>query len=312
MCNLALHLLVSLVSLSPSLSKPQISSHLSLPVGPLPSHPPPPYLAFRLDSRSAPTGPSHVDHHTSTSPSLPSDQTTRLTSRFDLRYFTFQRSSSCSYPTNSLCKMKLSSMILSFALLAVLGLVNSLSVDFPASAKGDGYWVANATNTLNWRANASDPEYFSVQLLNSNSSSLNGNFQIANAISTANGSAQIFIDNIPSGSYTLLLVNASKYSLNKPQVFSTSLPFQLKPKGTEKANANPYATAYSHDGSSSTTTTNANGQTVNNDALDSANAAGNGTSSNSNAHQDAALHQAPAIRASVLIALVATGVALLA
>ncbi|CEH16012.1 hypothetical protein CBOM_05889 [Ceraceosorus bombacis] len=136
--------------------------------------------------------------------------------------------------------MKLSSMILSFALLAVLGLVNSLSVDFPASAKGDGYWVANATNTLNWRATS------------------------------------------------------------------------LKPKGTEKANVNPYATAYNHDGSSSTTTTNANGQTVNNDALNSANAAGNGTSSNSNAHQDAALHKVPAIRASVLIALVATGVALLA
>ncbi|SNX83342.1 uncharacterized protein MEPE_02049 [Melanopsichium pennsylvanicum] len=130
------------------------------------------------------------------------------------------------------------------ALLASLaGLAHAFEVSFPNNT--GGYWVTNHTNTLNWKANSSDPTYFSVQLLNSNNSQLNGNFQIGNALNTANGTAQIFIDQIPSGTYTLLLVNSSNYALDRPQVYYTSSSFEIKPNGTTPAqvtantNANP-------------------------------------------------------------------------
>ncbi|SAM85680.1 uncharacterized protein UBRO_20924 [Ustilago bromivora] len=98
-----------------------------------------------------------------------------------------------------------------------------------------GYWVTNYTNTLNWKANSSDPALFSVQLLNSNRSQLNGNFQIGNALNTANGSTQIFIDCIPSGTYTMLFVNSSNYELGCTQVYYTSSLFEVRPNGTQPA-----------------------------------------------------------------------------
>ncbi|GAC96417.1 hesp-379 protein [Pseudozyma hubeiensis SY62] len=84
-------------------------------------------------------------------------------------------------------------------------------------------------------ANSSDPSFFSVQLLNSNNSQLNGNFQIGNALLTTNGSAQIFIDQIPAGNYKLLFVNSSNYQLDHPQVYYTSDSFDVKPNGTQPA-----------------------------------------------------------------------------
>lgn len=84
-------------------------------------------------------------------------------------------------------------------------------------------------------ANSSDPSFFSVQLLNSNNSQLNGNFQIGNALLTTNGSAQIFIDQIPAGTYKLLFVNSSNYQLDRPQVYYTSGSFDIKPNGTQPA-----------------------------------------------------------------------------
>ncbi|SAM82284.1 uncharacterized protein UBRO_20658 [Ustilago bromivora] len=79
----------------------------------------------------------------------------------------------------------------------------------------------NYTNTLNWKANSSDPALSSVQLLNSNSSKLNSNFQIGNALNTANGSTQIFIDCIPSGTNTMLFVSSRNYELGRTQVYYT-------------------------------------------------------------------------------------------
>lgn len=88
-----------------------------------------------------------------------------------------------------------------------------------SSPSSDDYWVSNHTNTLNWKANATtDAEYFSVQLLNANQSSLIGNFQVGNALTTANGTAQIALDAIPAGQYTLLLVN-SRYVVASMQAF---------------------------------------------------------------------------------------------
>ncbi|KAN0063412.1 hypothetical protein ACQY0O_004578 [Thecaphora frezii] len=133
------------------------------------------------------------------------------------------------------------------ALASALAAVKGFEVSFPNS--NGGYWVTNYTNTLNWKANSSDPTYFSVQLLNSNNSQLNGNFQIGNALNTVNGSAQIFIDRIPSGSYTLLFVNSSNYELDHPQVYYASSTFEIKPNGTTPAevtantNADPSSTA---------------------------------------------------------------------
>lgn len=82
---------------------------------------------------------------------------------------------------------------------------NAFTVSSPSS---DSFWVSNHTNVLNWKANSTDADHFSVQLLNANQSSLNGNFQIANALNTVNGTAVIQLDAIPEGQYTLLLVNS--------------------------------------------------------------------------------------------------------
>ncbi|KIS70385.1 uncharacterized protein UMAG_10816 [Mycosarcoma maydis] len=133
------------------------------------------------------------------------------------------------------------------ALASVVGLSQAFEITFPNS--NGGYWVTNYTNTLNWKANSSDPSFFSVQLLNANSSQLNGNFQIGNALLTANGTAQIFIDRIPSGTYSLLFVNSSNYELDRPQVYYTSSSFEVKPNGTQPAevtantNADPNSSA---------------------------------------------------------------------
>lgn len=102
-----------------------------------------------------------------------------------------------------------------------------------------------------YAANSSDPSYFSVQLLNANNSQLNGNFQVGNALVTQNGTAQIFIDRIPSGTYTLLFVNSSNYELDHPQVYYTSSSFEIKPNGTQPASVTANTNA---DPSSSSTT----------------------------------------------------------
>ncbi|CBQ71771.1 conserved hypothetical protein [Sporisorium reilianum SRZ2] len=137
-----------------------------------------------------------------------------------------------------------------FTVLASLaGLSQAFEINFPNN--NGGYWVTNYTNTLNWKANSSDPSFFSVQLLNANNSQLNGNFQIGNALVTANGTAQIFIDRIPSGTYSLLFVNSSNYELDRPQVYYTSSPFEVKPNGTQPA---PVTANTNADPSSSSTT----------------------------------------------------------
>ncbi|EPQ26609.1 uncharacterized protein PFL1_05930 [Pseudozyma flocculosa PF-1] len=119
------------------------------------------------------------------------------------------------------------------ALASAFAAVQAFEVSFPND--NGGYWVTNYTNTLNWKANSSDASFFSVQLLNSNNSQLNGNFQIGNALTTANGSSQIFIDQIPTGTYKLLFVNSSNYELDRPQVYFESTSFEIKPNGTTPA-----------------------------------------------------------------------------
>ncbi|KAJ1029776.1 hypothetical protein NDA13_003018 [Ustilago tritici] len=130
-------------------------------------------------------------------------------------------------------------------LVSLVGLSQAFEMTFPNN--NGGYWVTNYTNTL--VANSSDPALFSVQLLNLNESQLNGNFQIGNALNTANGSAQIFIDRIPSGTYTVLFVNSSNYELDHAQVYYTSSSFEVRPNGTQPAqvtantNADPNSSA---------------------------------------------------------------------
>ncbi|KAJ1028723.1 hypothetical protein NDA16_001889 [Ustilago loliicola] len=135
--------------------------------------------------------------------------------------------------TDYFSKDKMQITATAFALLASLvGLSQAFEITFPNN--NGGYWVVS---------NSSDPSFFSVQLLNSNNSQLNGNFQIGNTLNTANGTAQIFIDRIPSGTYTLLFVNSSNYELDP------SSSFEVRPNGTQPAevtantNADPSSSA---------------------------------------------------------------------
>ncbi|PWN51930.1 hypothetical protein IE53DRAFT_385674 [Violaceomyces palustris] len=136
-----------------------------------------------------------------------------------------------------------------------------------------------AYNTLNWKANSTDPSYFSVQLLNSNNSQLNGNFQIGNALSTANGTAQIYIDRIPTGTYSILFVNSSNYQLDRPEVYYTSSSFEVKPNGTEPAQVTPNTNA---DPSSSSSGSSPSGSSSSASSSSSAQASATPSSQNSN------------------------------
>ncbi|CAO1625851.1 unnamed protein product [Sympodiomycopsis kandeliae] len=121
---------------------------------------------------------------------------------------------------------------LTLSLLSVSTLSNAFEVISP-SVKN--FWVTNHTNTLLWTYNNTDATEFSVQLLNSNQSSLIGNFQIGNSLTTANKSANIRLDAIPTGEYTLLFVNSSNYELDHPQVYYSTEKFQIMPNGTQPA-----------------------------------------------------------------------------
>ncbi|EST07533.1 Ser-Thr-rich glycosyl-phosphatidyl-inositol-anchored membrane family [Kalmanozyma brasiliensis GHG001] len=170
-------------------------------------------------------------------------------------------------------------MLFSNALTVLASLVSlsqAFEMSFPNS--NGGYWVTNYTNTLNWKANSSDASFFSVQLLNSNNSQLNGNFQVGNALTTENGTAQIFIDQIPSGTYTLLFVNSSNYELDRPQVYYTSSSFEIKPNGTQPAEVT--ANTNADPSSSSTTTPNGPTQTLSSVSNSQTGRPNNGNNSN--------------------------------
>ncbi|PWN94293.1 hypothetical protein FA10DRAFT_277870 [Acaromyces ingoldii] len=124
----------------------------------------------------------------------------------------------------------------SLAFLLLLPLVTAFEVVFPGGKAG-GYWVSNATNLLRWTNNGSESQLFSVELLNANSSSLNGNFQIANALPSANQTAVIVLDMIPAGTYRLPFVNPNNYTLNKPELYYTSPEFEIKKAGTSPSPA---------------------------------------------------------------------------
>jgi hypothetical protein len=109
----------------------------------------------------------------------------------------------------------------------------------------DGYWVACQRQVLRWTSTPEDPSIFSVALLNSDQSFLNGNYQIANSLNTSLGEADMFVNCLAPGTYSVLLVNASQYSLDRPQVFATSSPFQLMPNGTDLSNGAAVASSSS-------------------------------------------------------------------
>lgn len=157
-------------------------------------------------------------------------------------------------------------------------------------------------------ANSSDPSYFSVQLLNANNSKLNGNFQIGNALLTANGTAQVFIDRIPSGTYSLLFVNSSNYELDHPQVYYTSSSFEVKPNGTEPA---PVTANTNADPSSSSTTAATGSASA---TLSSASSTGTGRANNSKSNSATGMGTggAVAVAASVASVVFGLGVGLLA
>ncbi|PWN18901.1 hypothetical protein BCV69DRAFT_300693 [Microstroma glucosiphilum] len=144
------------------------------------------------------------------------------------------------------------------------------------------YWVAGETNTLNWKADAGDPEVFDVHLLDEDQKSLNGNFQVGNALKTKAGTAELQIINIPSGQYKMLFTNSSNYEKDKAQVYFTSDVFTVKPHGTPLGDAPPTGDGGStsqQDGSSSPGA-NPGGGSSNSTSADAPNTAGqNSTSS---------------------------------
>jgi len=93
-------------------------------------------------------------------------------------------------------------------LATLIASIQAFSITFPTSSD---YWVSCKWNTLKWTFDTNDPEIFSVAIMHSNMSLLNGNCQIANSLSTSNGTANLTTNCLEAtDGYYLLFVNSSQ------------------------------------------------------------------------------------------------------
>ncbi|EMD34893.1 hypothetical protein CERSUDRAFT_116430 [Gelatoporia subvermispora B] len=102
----------------------------------------------------------------------------------------------------------------------------ALSISGPSSS---AFWVANTSNVITWTSNASDPATVDIIVVNSNASTLNGAFSIANAVSVTSQTFTVTNVTLRVGSgYAVEFVNPD----NTSQVLATSDTFSVMPGGS--------------------------------------------------------------------------------
>ncbi|KAI4528041.1 DRMIP-like protein [Schizophyllum commune] len=121
-----------------------------------------------------------------------------------------------------------------------------ISINFPS---GDGYWVANHSNTISWSAASNDPNV-TIIVRNDQNATLNGDYDIAEYVNAASLTYTVTnVTLLPGTGYQVVFVNTS----NTTQEYTRSDTFEIKPNGTTPATVSssaPSGTATSHSGSS--------------------------------------------------------------
>ncbi|KAI0742947.1 hypothetical protein C8Q80DRAFT_943166 [Daedaleopsis nitida] len=130
---------------------------------------------------------------------------------------------------HALCSLSNMRFFAIAALALPIAVTNAISIVGPNE---NAYWVQNATNTITWQFSEGDPSPISINVINANNATLNGEFAIASFV---NVSDQTFaVTNVtlrPGDGYQVQFVN----NTNITQVFAASPTFTVKPPGTSPA-----------------------------------------------------------------------------
>ncbi|TRM69144.1 hypothetical protein BD626DRAFT_473076 [Schizophyllum amplum] len=103
-----------------------------------------------------------------------------------------------------------------------------ISINYPSS---DSYWVADASNTIQWSASSSDPNV-TIIVRNDQNQTLYGDFDIAEYVNVADLTYTVTNVTLREGTgYQVVFVNVS----NATQEYASSESFEIKPNGTTPA-----------------------------------------------------------------------------
>lgn len=138
----------------------------------------------------------------------------------------------------------------------------AISITGPSSSD---YWVADTSNNITWTFQANDPNPVSIIVTNTDNTTLNGDFSIAEFVNVSTMSFTVTnVTLLPGSNYQVVFVNAT----NTTQVFANSTNFEVKPNGTAPAvvsssasasGSSSSATGSGSSGSASSTSTSAAG-----------------------------------------------------
>jgi len=122
-------------------------------------------------------------------------------------------------------------MRFALAALAVLPstVLGAISIAGPSATS---FWVQNTSNTITWSFTSGDPNPVDIVVINSDNTTLNGEFSIAQFVNTSSQTFTVTNVTLKSGSnYQVEFVNPQNHS----DVFATSGIFDVKPPGTAPA-----------------------------------------------------------------------------
>ncbi|TFY80222.1 hypothetical protein EWM64_g3790 [Hericium alpestre] len=106
----------------------------------------------------------------------------------------------------------------------------------------NAYWVQNISNTISWTYSPGDPSPVDIIVTNTENTTLNGEFSIAQFVNT------FTVTNVtlrPGSNYQVVFASTNNHS----QIFANSTNFDVKPPGTS-----PAPTSTTSSGSPSSTT----------------------------------------------------------
>ncbi|KAF9073226.1 hypothetical protein BDP27DRAFT_1319067 [Rhodocollybia butyracea] len=127
-----------------------------------------------------------------------------------------------------------------------------------SSPSGSEFWVFNRSNAVNWTSTAGDPTEFNIDIINTNSSILNGAFSIAPSVANSLSFVISNVTLVPGDGYIMQFVNVS----DPTQVFVNSSAFTVMPNGTAPAPPVTGSSSASGNGSSGSATSGSGSSTA--------------------------------------------------
>ncbi|CAH7685901.1 hypothetical protein PPACK8108_LOCUS20497 [Phakopsora pachyrhizi] len=127
----------------------------------------------------------------------------------------------------------------------IAGLTASAKALTITSPSASSYWVQFSTNTIAWSLSNGDPTDVTLQVINRNSTTLNGVFTIAEYVKAS-------LESYTVTNVTLVTAEEMVNPMNNSQVYATSGTFGVKPSGTTPAPVTGPSGQTSANGTSST------------------------------------------------------------